>query len=169
MTNAISRASLLRGRFRASAPAIRPPWALPENVFNDVCTCCGDCISACAEAIVVKGSGGFPEISFTGGECTFCGDCVKACAPRALVRERDGALPWTLTVTVADTCLGDQGVVCRLCEEQCEPRAIRFPRLGGAGVPVIDRDACTGCGACIRFCPADAISAHPQQPSEAAA
>lgn len=169
MANAVSRASLLRGRLRAAPPAVRPPWALSENAFIEACTRCGDCITACPENIIQKGSGGFPEVSFAGGECTFCGDCVKACQPGALANAEDGSLPWSLDVAIADTCLGSQGVVCRLCEEQCEAGAIRFPRLGGAGVPIIDAETCSGCGACIAFCPADAISAHPRQRSEVAA
>lgn len=59
----------------------------------------------------------------------------------------------------ADRCLARLGIVCRTCGDACEPRAIRFPpRLGGVAVPVLDVEACTGCGECVQLCPAVAIS-----------
>lgn len=174
MASTVSRASLLRGRLRGGAAAIRPPWAVGESAFVDACTRCGDCIPACAEGIIHAGSGGFPEVSFANGECTFCGDCRTACRTGALGgpdrnAENDDDVPWLLDVRVGAQCLGDQGVVCRLCEEQCEADAIAFPKLGGVGVPRIDAASCNGCGACISYCPADAITARPLQPTERAA
>lgn len=169
MSTVLSRASFLRGSMRGEAQAIRPPWAVAESAFIEACTRCGDCISACAEGIVGTGAGGFPVVSFAGGECTFCGDCRAVCIAGAFLPALEGQRAWGLDVSVSKDCLGEQGVVCRLCEEQCEPRAIRFPRLGGAGVPTIDQDICTGCGACISMCPADAISARPLPATETAA
>lgn len=157
----------LRGGLLGGTPAIRPPWALGEAAFVEQCTRCGDCISACAENIIETGSGGFPAVSFVAGECTFCGDCRNVCKPGALALQ--GERPWAVTAVIGDDCLGAQGVVCRLCEEQCEARAIRFPKLGGAGQPEIDVAACTGCGACISSCPTETITANLRQPSEAAA
>ena len=108
-------------------------------------------------------------VSFADSECTFCGDCRDACEAGAFLAAADTALPWALDVAVSKDCLGELGVVCRLCEEQCENGAIRFPKLGGAGVPTINHEDCTGCGACISMCPADAISARPSLQTESAA
>lgn len=50
-------------------------------------------------------------------------------------------------------------VVCRTCGDACEAAAIRFrPRLGGAALPEVDGEKCTGCGACVAPCPAAAIT-----------
>ena len=132
------------------------PWALPEGEFLSRCTRCNACIDACPEHIVVRGSGGFPEVDFTRGGCTFCGRCADACAPRAL--DRAAGEPWALKATIAASCLARNRVVCRSCAERCEARAIRFvPALGGAADPVVDLERCTGCGACVAVCPVSAI------------
>lgn len=55
-----------------------------------------------------------------------------------------------------------QNVVCRSCGDACEAAAIRFsPRLGGAALPVVLGERCTGCGACLPVCPAGAITLAP--------
>lgn len=60
---------------------------------------------------------------------------------------------------IGDRCLARRGIVCQSCGDACEPRAIRFtPKLAGVAVPVLDSEACTGCGECMQVCPAAAIS-----------
>jgi NAD-dependent dihydropyrimidine dehydrogenase PreA subunit len=62
-------------------------------------------------------------------------------------------------VAFAEHCLAQQNVVCRSCAEICEHDAIRFsPRLGGAALPVLNHDRCTGCGDCLPICPNAALS-----------
>ena len=66
--------------------------------------------------------------------------------------------PWSIRARIGSACLAVQGVLCRLCEEPCEETAIRFrPALGGYALPEIDGEACSGCGACVSACPAQAI------------
>lgn len=66
-----------------------------------------------------------------------------------------------LAVTFGETCIARQNVVCRTCSEFCDAGAIRFsPRLGGAAMPELTDEKCTGCGACIPVCPAGAIRLH---------
>lgn len=154
----LARRNLLRGIALSAPPPIRPPWALAESQFVDVCNGCGDCISACPEAIVIRGDGGYPEIDFANGPCTFCGQCVAACEESALLT--GGEEPWSLQLSVADTCLANQQVVCQSCRDVCDQRAIRFePEPSGLlALPVIDPDTCNGCGACISTCPVDALT-----------
>ena len=64
-----------------------------------------------------------------------------------------------LVVGISDACLSAKGVVCRTCEEQCDPGAISFKlALGGVANAQVDTTACTGCGECIVPCPVDAIN-----------
>ena len=152
-----SRRGFFRGRPRPKAE-IRPPWALPEASFTDLCTRCNDCLGTCPERIIISGDGGFPAIDFKLGECTFCGDCVTACKPLALLRT-DNQAAWTHKAFIAACCLPERGVECRTCGDFCLANAIRFsPRLGGSPIPVIDAEKCTGCGACLAPCPVSAIS-----------
>ena len=156
MPDGVSRADLLRGRFKQAPAPIRPPGALAEARFVAACTRCDACVAACPEGIIVRGANGFPEIDFSRGGCDFCGRCATACDTGALDAARQPA--WGLKATVDANCLSVQGVMCRLCEEQCEPRAIRF-RLayGGYALPEIDAAHCTGCGVCVAACPSTAI------------
>lgn len=56
-------------------------------------------------------------------------------------------------------CVEPKGVTCRRCGDECDARAIAFrPIGGGKAKAVLDADACTGCGACVTVCPAQAIT-----------
>lgn len=154
----ISRLELIGGLMRGGRVSTRPPWALPEAAFQDLCTGCNDCIGACPTAILKKSRGGYPVVDFTGGECTFCGDCVPVCHPGALVRTGDGR-PWNLLATVTASCLSVTGVTCRICGDHCDGLAISFTiSLGGRSRPIVDQALCTGCGACVAPCPVEAIA-----------
>ena len=133
---------------------VRPPWA--RDIY-DRCTGCGDCAPACPEGIIAFDGKNHPVIDFTKGECTFCGACSDACAEGVFDRTADA--PWTLDVDVAKTCFAENGIYCRSCGDACPETAIRIaPQLGGRARVIIDDDTCTGCGACLSACPADAIS-----------
>jgi len=156
----------LRGRFGAEHETLRPPWAVTEDNFLDLCTRCGDCIRTCPEHIIKPGSGRFPEIDFNQGECTFCAECVDVCEPGALLRSAD-SVPWQLAPEISQRCLAHNRTVCSTCGEQCEPEAITFrPVLGGIATPRIDEQACTGCGACQGACPVNAITIRPMTGAE---
>ncbi len=150
-----SRRAFLRGTPHQQ-PAHRPPWALPEADFADACTGCGACVAACPERVLRMGSGKLPVVDFGDGECTFCGDCETACGPRVLDRQQRVS-PWSWRAAIDGACLGGLGIVCQSCRDACPERALRFP-AGAAAAPRLDADRCTGCGACLRVCPASAIT-----------
>jgi len=136
---------------------IPPPWALDGDAFYNNCTRCGDCVRLCPQDILVQlTEHKFPSVDFANGECTFCQDCVKACPTKALSGPKNQ--PWPIKATVNSTCLATRQVICTTCSEQCEAEAISFsPCIGRVAVPKIETQACTGCGACVAPCPAQAI------------
>lgn len=157
---AVSRADFLRGNLTGGARAVYPPWATPGQVFISRCDRCARCAEACPQAIVGTGRGGYPAIDFSAGACTFCGKCVESCPTGALSRAAfaAGARPWGITASIKDDCLTLTGIDCRMCEDACDERAIRFkPVVGGPPRPAIRADDCTGCGGCVRVCPTDAL------------
>ena len=156
----VSRADLIRGRFTSDPAPVRPPWALLEAGFVAACERCDDCAKACPEQIIVRGRGGFPIVDFSRGECTFCGDCVDICKADAFAGKSTD--PWHLTARIGPSCLARSGVACRVCEDTCAPRALRFALSARPLPPMIDPEKCNGCGACAAPCPATAITVECQ-------
>ncbi|WP_093032131.1 ferredoxin-type protein NapF [Ruegeria marina] len=156
MASRHSRRDILRGAIRHDrAQIMRPPGAQPD--FDRLCDDCGACSQACPQRIVRRSEHGGPVVDFRHGACTFCGDCARACPTGALVAEDIGVWPWR--ASILSSCLSYNGVSCRSCEDACEPRAIRFRlQTGGRAVPVLDQQACTGCGECAFTCPAQSVA-----------
>ena len=168
---AIHRRQFLRGDLRGRRVAIRPPWALGEAAFVERCTRCDDCVKACPESVIRRGSGGFPELDFAARGCSFCGDCVRACRAGAFAEAVGPAIEaWGHRASVAAGCLAANGVVCRACGDHCAVGAIRF-RLapGGRSHPAVDLSRCNGCGACVAVCPVQAVSLQTPDSREVAA
>lgn len=150
----VSRRGFLTARPPAPFQPL-PPGASPVSV--QACTGCGDCVRACAEKILLI-QGGRVAVDFTRGECTFCNACATACpepvftAPPVMAHH----------AAITGACLARRGTTCMSCRDACPEDAIRFvPRMGGPFLPDLGADNCTGCGACIAPCPADAIAMRP--------
>lgn len=148
---------LLRGCSSTRPAPHRPPWAIAERPFMQLCDQCGDCIRACPEQILVRGRGGYPQIDFSRGGCSFCGECTRACHQGGLqLADRH---PWNQKVFIAQSCLSNQGTECRACGEHCPTSAIQFRlQAGSSTMPMLEQALCNGCGTCISECPVDAIN-----------
>jgi len=160
----LARRNLFRGKKASTPSAIRLPWVINEQVFTNSCTQCGDCVTSCEENIIVKGSGGFPEIDFSKGECSFCQKCVDVCEQPLFVDKRDeNSPPWQLNIAIKNNCLAMNQVVCQSCQDCCEPEAITFKYLQSSiPQPQMELDKCNGCGACVSICPQSAIELTPK-------
>lgn len=156
----LSRRQLLRGRIRDQKQPMRPPWAQGEDNFIQLCTRCDDCISACEDQLLFRGSGGFPEITFESTGCDFCGNCLDACKTQALRAPVPApSLAWHHRASINSNCLSLNGVVCRACGDACDADAIRFKlETGGRATPLLDQELCNGCGECLAVCPNHSIS-----------
>ena len=160
MSSQVSRMQFLRGDFRGKETPLRPPWAINENLFTDICTNCGECITHCPTHIIKPARANFPVVDFSAGECLFCEQCIDACKPHALLKKNEKSIAWSIKAAINnEVCIAHKGVECRSCFDPCEARAILMPpRLGGISIPVISIDSCTGCGACFSVCPVQAIT-----------
>lgn len=84
-------------------------------------------------------------------------------------RRARGAGTMRRVAQVAANCLAVNGVACAVCADPCEPRALRVrPLPGGRALPIVDTNACTGCGDCTRVCPVGALGLAVADPEEAA-
>ncbi|TDS94022.1 ferredoxin-type protein NapF [Pelagimonas phthalicica] len=148
------RRAFLTGRMNRPLP-MRPPGAIEEEAFQDTCTKCGDCASACPQEIIRFDGDGLPTVDLSTSPCTFCNICAESCEAGAI----DYADGWDWRARVDDSCMSANGIMCRTCEDQCDHQAIRFRLLpGGLSEAQFDSDACTGCGACANACPSGSIS-----------
>jgi len=160
----LSRRNFFRGKKTSTPSAIRLPWVINEQVFIDNCTQCGDCATTCEENIIVKGSGGFPEIDFSKGECSFCQKCIDVCEQPLFVNNRDTSKSaWQLNIQIKNNCLAVNQVVCQSCQDSCETEAISFKyQQSTIPQPQIELDKCNGCGACVSICPKSSIELTPK-------
>ena len=151
--------SLLRPLERAFPPRRRPPGAIVEASFLTVCTRCGECASACPHAAIHtyrESAGvlaGTPVLLPDRRPCHMCEGfpCAAACEEGALIPPEEATWPLGEVRLVEGRCIAFAGPDCGACASLCPPEAeaLRLVR----GRPVIDPEACVGCGRCIEACP----------------
>ena len=164
---------LLHQEARAAPYALRPPGALAEDDFNAACIKCGQCVVDCPPHILkLEPAGGdlpigTPFFVPRTGACIMCPDipCMKACPTGALSPKLKTIEDARMGLAVIDieNCLSWKGLRCEICHRDCplKGKAIVLetaPReLSKHAVfrPIVNSDACTGCGICEKACPTE--------------
>jgi len=157
---------------------IRPPGALPEKKFLELCQRCGLCMKVCPTNVInptlaEAGMGGFwtPHLIMTQGYCEYtCTLCGSVCPTGAIsdigVKEKISQ-PIKIGSAYVDRgrCLPWSGnAPCIVCQEVCptSPKAIYLKNdvtTDGAGktlavqLPYVNLQNCIGCGICENKCP----------------
>ena len=156
-------------RARQAKQWVRPPYALDEEAFLDVCTRCDQCRQVCPTQVIfslpikyglqIKDT---PALDLNNKSCLLCKDwpCVSVCEPNALnlpinETEEDQAtqLPKLAIAHInIEQCLPYQGPECGACNDICPvPQVLIFDM----NKPTIDSEHCIGCGQCRQVCIAD--------------
>jgi ferredoxin-type protein NapG len=138
---------------------VRPPGALPEEQFSQVCSRCSECVRVCpAHAIRIDFTGdqgdGLPFIEPNLMSCVMCTGlfCMNNCPSGALQTTLADYIDMGVAVWNEYTCLRTSGQECTICVEAC-PIGAKAIILNEDKIQV--RDGCSGCGKCQHECPTD--------------
>jgi MauM/NapG family ferredoxin protein len=163
-------------RTRASEKLIRPPGALPEDLFLRKCVKCGECLKVCPTnalqpAFTEAGPEGIwtpilvPKIGYCEYYCSLCTQVCPTGAIQELTIEEKNLVKIGTAWVDKNRCIPWKfGDPCIVCEEHCpvSPKAIKFIKIEVSCpdgmlktplAPVIDTESCTGCGICENKCP----------------
>ena len=138
---------------------VLPPGAGSSRAFHLKCAACQLCVvncpGGCLKPSVRLGSFGQPELDFRAGACiSTCVKCGEVCPEGAIEKLASAArrhVHMGRAVWRKDLCIRTtEKTECTACSRKCPVQAIHVVK----GIPVVDQDACIGCGACEHVCPA---------------
>ena len=160
---------------------VAPPGAEQLSRFNDLCTACHLCVSACPygvlqPALLEYGLSGLlqPRLDYEAGYCSYeCNRCGQIC-PTGAIRPLDLASKQTVQMGVSrfvrDNCIVyTDHVACGVCADYCPTKAVHLLSYqDGLMIPEVRENLCVGCGACENACPvrpyrAIYVDGHPIQ------
>ncbi len=143
-----------------------PPGAVSIEHFNDYCTACSLCVSACPNNVIIPsvmayGLSGImqPRMDYHKGFCNFeCIRCTEVCPSGALLPLALEAKKLTQIGKVnfiRENCIVEtEKTDCGACSEHCPTKAVQMvPYEGNLVIPEVNNEICVGCGACEHACP----------------
>jgi polyferredoxin len=150
---------------------LRPPGALPENLFSAKCIRCGECMKVCLTntlqpCLWESGLDGIwsprivPRLAGCDQTCSLCGQVCPTGAIRALpLEEKKNAKLGTAVIDRERCLVWAEDKLCLICDEQCPYNAIIFKWQEGVRRPFVVANKCNGCGFCEEKCPVKGESA----------
>ncbi len=150
---------------------IRPPGAVPEELFLRLCVRCGQCLKVCPTntlqpCFLQSGLAGlwsprlWPRHAGCDQTCSLCGRVCPTEAIRPLPLEEKQYAKLGTAFIDTDRCLvWARDRLCLICDEQCPYNAIVFRWQDGFRRPFVVENRCNGCGFCEEQCPVEGVSA----------
>ena len=152
---------------------IVPPGARSLKHMTQHCTGCQLCVSKCPNDVLRPSMDITnlmqPVMSFEKGycrpECTRCSEVCPAGAIKLIDKEEKSGIQIGHAVVYPDFCLSALGEnECGNCARHCPVGAIEMVPSDpeddlSPSVPVVNENACIGCGACEHLCPVRPLSA----------
>ena len=152
---------------------LTPPGSLSASNMVSHCTGCQLCVSECPNQVLRPSTDLMhlmqPVMSYERGhcrpECTRCSEVCPAGAIKPIDIEEKSSIQIGHAVWIKKNCVPiTDGVECGNCARHCPTGAIEMVMLDendeeSPMVPVVNEEACIGCGACEYVCPARPFSA----------
>lgn len=124
----------------------RPPYAIDEALFLEICNGCGDCVKVCpTEIITLQQDKAYLNLDMN--HCTHCGQCVDSCDSNALNRTESNKIDAIPKFT--SNCNNYLGTRCQVCVSSCPQNAIS---IAPEQLPKVDESLCDGCSICRSDC-----------------
>jgi ferredoxin len=143
-----------------------PPGSIGLEHFNDICTACHLCVSACPNGVIRPsllqyGLEGFlqPFMDASSGycnfDCTVCGEVCPTGAILPLTKEEKQVTQIGVVKFIKEICVVyTDETLCGACSEHCPTKAVKMvPYKDNLNIPEVEPDICVGCGACEHACP----------------
>lgn len=143
-----------------------PPGARSIADFNNSCTACSLCITACPNAVLQPSLLQYGIIgmmqpvmdyhkSFCTYNCTACTDVCPTDALKPLLLEAKKLTQIGQVNFIKDNCIvKTEKTNCGACSESCPTKAVfMIPYEGNLVIPEVNVEICVGCGHCEYACP----------------
>lgn len=152
---------------------VAPPGAQGLQNMKIHCTACQLCVSTCPNHILHPSEKLStlmqPEMNYEKGYCRpECTECAQVCPTGAIKRitvQEKTSIAIGQAVWIENNCIvNTDHVQCNICMRRCPTGAITQVALDpeqqkSLRIPVVNKEACIGCGACEYYCPARPFSA----------
>jgi len=140
-----------------SRPPLRPPGAIDEKDFENLCIRCRKCELVCPYKSIKTAHAewgvkmGTPIIVPREIPCYLCMKCPEVCPSGALKVVEKEKVAMGKAVIDTSLCLPYNGIICRACFERC-PIYREAITLKDEMYPEVHPDKCVGCGICEQVC-----------------
>lgn len=152
---------------------VTPPGSQSFERFNDRCTACHLCVTACPSNVLRPsiweyGLKGLLQpyldyhISYCNYKCVTCSEVCPTGAILPITEEEKKTTQMGIANFVKKNCIVyTSNTSCGACSEHCPTKAVKMvPYKEDLSIPKMYPDICIGCGACEYACPTDPKSIY---------
>ncbi len=141
---------------------LSPPDLATISSASNCANCEAFCARSCPQEIIKIHPKshklmGQPYLDFSSNGCTFCQQCHSACPKTG--KQEAVAVSLGKARLNQQNCYAWLNIGCKSCINICPDHLISFDKKDN---PTIQLQNCSGCGICIKVCPATAIQVIPQ-------
>ncbi len=146
--------------------AVTPPGSNTIEHFNNNCTACHLCITACPTKVLQPSIMEFGifnifqpfmdyKTSYCNYDCIACSEVCPTSAILTLTGDQKKNIQIGKAIFVKENCIVEtENTACGACSEHCPTKAVMMVDYkGNLKIPEVTNKYCVGCGACEHACP----------------